>query len=128
MGKRDYMGKTLSSGIAWTALLQKLETKKKLLRSKEMRRKASQNRVKHAVVELTGGAAAPAPKLEDLKEREASGHRSSTNSYVMLVMLLICVLLLAGMYVLVKSLGNPAESEYPANLQHRKICEDLEAQ
>lgn len=80
-------------------------------------------------VVLTGGEAAPAPKLEDLKEREASGHRSSTNSYVMLVMLGVCVLLLVGMYIIVKSLGNPAESEYPVNLQHRKESfVDLEAQ
>merc|ERR1712034_60285 len=54
--------------------------------------------------------------LENLEEKKTSENRSSTNMYVTIVVIVVCVGLLVGAYFLCKSLGNPASSEYPEQL------------
>merc|ERR1711964_157174 len=69
--------------------------------------------------------------LNELEAMKTSDQRSSTNTSVMLLMILVCAVLLLGACFLAKSLGNPGASEYPEHLKHAQReskFRDLEAQ
>merc|ERR1712098_534836 len=69
---------------------------------------------------LEGGHEEPVHQVEELEDRKVSDHRSSTNIAVTILMIIVCIALMGGIYFLIKSLGNPASSEYPEHLEHRE--------
>jgi len=104
--------------VPFAGLLTKFQNMKMQDAATEQRKQNSANRAAPAapVKLVTGGAEAEEKPMEDLKDRKQSEFGESTNSMVMVVMLGVCLLLIGGMYFILKGLGNPGDSEYPEKL------------
>merc|ERR1712096_167269 len=117
--RQELMWKMGASCAPFMSLKTRYNNHQRKLR-REAQKKERMKRKSEApqVVELSGGEGAPVEKME-LRDREVSGTRTAINSMVTLLMVGACAVLLIGVAILLKGLGNNAESEYPSNLKHR---------
>lgn len=113
--------------MPFKSLVEKIQKSRKRREQKATRQHLAQKKKVAAPQVIPPGEAPPQKSLDELAGRGDSEHRSSTNSMVFLVMIGVVLLLALGVYFLVKSLGNPAVSEYPTQLEHRDSARDLEA-